>query len=83
MDTKITILDHKINTHPEMERNSLFYMANLGSEVSRALLEYEKKDYEKMRNSITRAKDIMTKIEEFELKIKPKNIWIIKKQFVL
>ena len=40
-------------------------MANLGSEISRALLEYQKKDFEKMRNSIIRAKGIMRKIEEF------------------
>lgn len=40
-------------------------MANLGSEISRALLEYEKKDFQKMRNSIIRAKDIIIKIEEF------------------
>ena len=46
-------------------RTPLFYMANLGGEVSRALLEYEKKDYVKMQNSITRAKGIIKKIEEF------------------
>jgi hypothetical protein len=46
-------------------RTPLFYMANLGSEVSRALLEYQKKDYKKMRNSIIRAKDIIKKIEKF------------------
>jgi len=46
-------------------RTPLFYMANLGSEVSRALLEYENKDFDKMKNSIARAKDIMTRIEEF------------------
>ena len=46
-------------------RTPLFYMANLGSEISRALLEYQKKDFEKMRNSIIRAKGIMEKIEEF------------------
>jgi len=46
-------------------RTPLFYMANLGSEISRALLEYEKKDFQKMRNSIIRAKDIIIKIEEF------------------
>jgi len=47
------------------DRTSLFYMANLGSEVSRALLEYQKKDFENMRNSIFRAKSIIKKIEEF------------------
>jgi len=46
-------------------RTSLFYMANLGSEVSRVLLEYQKKEYEKMNNSIIRARDIIAKIEEF------------------
>lgn len=46
-------------------RTPLFYMANLGSEVSRALLEYQNKDFEKMTNSITRSKNIITKIEEF------------------
>ena len=46
-------------------RTPLFYMANLGSEVSRALLEYQREDFEKMRNSIVRAKGIMRKIEEF------------------
>jgi len=46
-------------------RTPLFYMANLGSEVSRALLEYQREDFERMRNSIVRAKGIMKKIEEF------------------
>lgn len=46
-------------------RTPLFYMANLGSEVSRALLEYENKDFEKMKNSIVRAKEIISKIEKF------------------
>ncbi|MEK7596426.1 MAG: hypothetical protein AAB564_02685 [Patescibacteria group bacterium] len=46
-------------------RTSLFYMANLGSEVSRALAEFQKKDFEKMQNSIIRAKNIIDKIEEF------------------
>lgn len=46
-------------------RTPLFYMANLGSEVSRALLEYQREDFEKMHNSIIRAKDIIEKIEEF------------------
>lgn len=46
-------------------RTPLFYMANLGSEISRALLEYQREDFERMRSSIVRAKDIMAKIEEF------------------
>jgi len=46
-------------------RTPLFYMANLGSEVSRALLEYQREDFEKMYNSIIRAKNIIEKIEEF------------------
>jgi len=46
-------------------RTPLFYMANLGSEMSRVLLEYEKKDFEKMRNSILRAENIIKKIKEF------------------
>lgn len=46
-------------------RTPLFYMANLGSEVSRALLEYQREDFEKMHNSIIRAKNIINKIEEF------------------
>lgn len=46
-------------------RTPLFYMANLGSEISRALLEYQKNDFEKMRNSIIRAKGIIGKIEEY------------------
>lgn len=46
-------------------RTSLFYMANLGSEISRALLEYEKRDFEKMNSSILRAENIIEKIEEF------------------
>jgi len=60
-------------------RTPLFYMANLGSEVSRALLEYEKKDYEKMRNSILRAKDIILKIEKFpEMKNRTGELQILK-----
>ncbi len=46
-------------------RTPLFYMANLGSEVSRALLEYQKKEYKEMQSSIAKAKDIIEKIEEF------------------
>lgn len=46
-------------------RTPLFYMANLGSEVSRIFLEYEKKDFEKMRHSISRAESILKKIEKF------------------
>jgi hypothetical protein len=46
-------------------RTPLFYMANLGSEVSRVLLEYEKKDFENMKSSIIRAKEIITKVEKF------------------
>ena len=46
-------------------RTSLFYMANLGSEITRALLEYQKEDFEKMRHSIIRARGIMAKVEEF------------------
>ena len=48
-----------------ISRTPLFYMANLGSEISRALLEYQREDFKKMRNSIVRAKGIMEKIEEF------------------
>jgi len=60
-------------------RTSLFYMANLGSEVSRALLEYEKEDFERMRNSIIRAKDIIKKIEEFpEMKGRTGELEILK-----
>ena len=46
-------------------RTTLFYMANLGSEISRVLLEYEKQDFEKMHNSIIRSKSIIEKIKEF------------------
>jgi len=60
-------------------RTSLFYMANLGSEVSRVLLEYHKEDYEKMRNSIICAKNIITKIEEFpEMKGRTGELEILK-----
>lgn len=45
-------------------RTALFYMANLGSEISRVLLEYEKQDFEKMHNSIIRSKSIIEKIKE-------------------
>jgi len=46
-------------------RTPLFYMANLGSEISRALLEHQKEDFVNMHNSILRAKNIMNKIKEF------------------
>lgn len=60
-------------------RTSLFYMANLGSEVSRVLLEYEKEDFEKMRDSIARAKNIIEKIKEFpEMKGRTGEIEILK-----
>ncbi len=60
-------------------RTPLFYMANLGSEMSRALLEYEKKDFEKMKNSILRAKNIIKKIKEFpEMKGRTGEVEILK-----
>lgn len=46
-------------------RTPLFYMANLGSEIARALLEYQNEDFDKMKNSIIRAKEIISKVEEF------------------
>ncbi len=60
-------------------RTTLFYMANLGSEVYQVLLEYQKKDFEKMRNSIIRAKNIIEKIEEFpEMKGRTGELEILK-----
>lgn len=60
-------------------RTPLFYMANLGSEVSRILLEYEKKDFERMRHSILRAKNIIGKIEQFpEMKGRTGELEILK-----
>lgn len=60
-------------------RTPLFYMANLGSEVSRALSEYEKNDFERMRSSIIRAKDIIAKIEEFpEMQGRTQEVEILK-----
>lgn len=60
-------------------RTPLFYMANLGSEISRALLEYQKNDFEKMRNSIIRAKSIIGKMEEFpEMKGRTGELEILK-----
>lgn len=47
-------------------RTPLFYMANLGSEISRALSEYQKEEYGEMQNSIKRIKEIIAKIEEFK-----------------
>lgn len=46
-------------------RTPLFYMANLGSEISRALLWYQKKDFINMHNSIFQAENIIGKIKEF------------------
>lgn len=61
------------------DRTPLFYMANLGSEVFRALLEYQEKDFEKMHNSIIRAKGIIGKIEEFpEMKGRTGELEILK-----
>lgn len=60
-------------------RTPLFYMANLGSEVSRILLEYKKEDFEKMRHSILRARNIIEKIEEFpEMKGRTGELEILK-----
>ena len=60
-------------------RTSLFYMANLGSEISRVLSEYQKKDFEKMKNSVIRAKDIIAKVEEFpEMKGRTGELEILK-----
>ncbi|MFH0755407.1 MAG: hypothetical protein V1910_01945 [bacterium] len=61
------------------DRTSLFYMANLGSEFSRALSDYQKKDFEKMQNSLIRAKNIIMKIENFpEMKGRTGEIEILK-----
>ncbi|OGI60154.1 hypothetical protein A2641_03680 [Candidatus Nomurabacteria bacterium RIFCSPHIGHO2_01_FULL_37_25] len=46
-------------------RTPLFYMANLGSEMSRAVLAYQKADFTSMNDSIIRAKNIIEKIKEF------------------
>ncbi|OGI65428.1 hypothetical protein A3A95_01085 [Candidatus Nomurabacteria bacterium RIFCSPLOWO2_01_FULL_39_18] len=46
-------------------RTPLFYMANLGSEISRAISEYQKDDFINMHNSILRAQNIIQKIKEF------------------
>jgi hypothetical protein len=60
-------------------RTSLFYMANLGSEVSHALSEYQKKDFKKMHDSILRAKNIIGKIEKFpEMKGRTMELEILK-----
>ncbi|MEK7089846.1 MAG: hypothetical protein AAB920_03455 [Patescibacteria group bacterium] len=62
-----------------VSRTPLFYMANLGSEVSHILLEYEKADFQKMRNSILRAEDIIRKIEEYpEMKGRAGELEILK-----
>lgn len=57
--------NNKISNGMNTARTPLFYMANLGSEVSRAVLEYQKEDFVSMHNSIIRAKDIIGKIKEF------------------
>lgn len=60
-------------------RTPLFYVANLGSEVSRVLLEYQKEDFGKMQNSIIRVNDIIRKIEEFpEMKGRTGELEILK-----
>lgn len=60
-------------------RTPLFYMANLGSEISRALLEYQAKDFIKMRDSIIRANNIIKKIEKFpEMKGRTGELKILK-----
>ena len=62
-----------------IDRTPLFYMANLGSEVSRAILEYQKDDFMTMHNSILRAKNIIEKIKEFpEMKGRTGEINILK-----
>lgn len=60
-------------------RTPLFYMANLGSEFFRVFLEYQRKDFKKMHNSIIRAKNIIEKIEEFpEMKGRTGELEILK-----
>lgn len=59
-------------------RTSLFYMANLGSEVSRAISAYNKRDDTTLNASISRARSIMQKLEEFpELKGRTREIEIL------
>jgi hypothetical protein len=54
-------------------------MANLGSEISRALLGYQKKDFKNMRDSVFRAKNIIAKIEKFpEMKGRTDELEILK-----
>lgn len=60
-------------------RTHLFYMANLGSEISRTLSEYQREDFGKMQNSVARALDIIKKIEEFpEMKGRTGELEILK-----
>lgn len=61
------------------DRTPLFYMANLGSEMSRTILEFQKKDFEKMHNSIIRSMGIIEKIEKFpEMKGRTGELEILK-----
>ena len=81
MSTKIT--DARISENELAKlvttRTPLFYMANLGSEVSRALLGYQKKDFKSMRAATARAKDIITKVEKFsEMKGRTGELEILK-----
>ena len=77
IDQKIT--ESELRAIANAPRTPLFYMANLGSEISRALLEYQRKDFEKMRDSIIRARGIMGKIEEFsEMKGRTDELEILK-----
>lgn len=61
------------------DRTPLFYMANLGSEISRALSEYQKKDFQSMSASTSRAKNIITEIKKFpEMKGRTNELEILK-----
>ena len=73
------ITESELRAIANAPRTPLFYMANLGSEITRALLEYQRKDFEKMRHSIIRARGIIGKIEEFpEMKGRTDELEILK-----
>jgi len=86
MDAKIMVLDHKISTEEVkmIEKNSLFYMANLYPEIGRLFSFLDSNKTEAANNAKMRALSIIDQILTFK-DIKPagREEWSVIKNFIL
>ncbi len=80
MDNRIIVLDHKIS----IEKNSLFYMANLYPEIGRIFSFFDSGKFEAAKNAQIRALQIVDKILSFrDIKTAGREEWNVIKNFIL